>query len=121
MIWKRLEKSNEWVEKAYASVRRETVVSEWLLIIGERETVSHPGWEQIHKALLAVDGNHLALTDLTLGDALVQVTIQTPVEYEAKYAVEFPLMLKVVQHFFQTGEVLQSVRWELDNTGKEAT
>jgi hypothetical protein len=67
------------------------------------------------------DEPSLTLTDLTLGDSLVQLTIQTSVEYEAKYAVEFPLMLKVVQHFFQTGEVLQSVRWELDNTGKEAT
>ena len=56
------------------------------------------------------------LTDLSLSGSLVPLTVQTPTEYEAKYAVLFPLVVKVVSDFFHAGSLPRDVRWELDNT-----
>lgn len=62
----------------------------------------------------------LTLTDLSLRGPDVKLTVQTPTEYAAKYAVKLPLVLRVVEHFFRTGEVPKEVRWELDSSGVEA-
>ena len=63
------------------------------------------------------DESSLSLTDLSLTGPDVKLTVQTPAEYPAKYAVQLPLVLKVVEHFFHAGELPKDVRWEIDNTG----
>lgn len=62
----------------------------------------------------------MTLTDPSLTGPDVELTIQTPARFAAKYAVMFPLVLQVVEHFFHTGEVPGDVRWELDTTKEEA-
>jgi hypothetical protein len=66
------------------------------------------------------DTPSLTLADLSLTGPDVKLTVQTQSEYAARHAVKLPLVLKVVEHFFQTGEVPKDVRWELDSSGIEA-
>lgn len=58
----------------------------------------------------------LTLTDISQTGSDILLTVQTPTEYAAKHAVKQPLVLHVIEHCFQTGEVPKDVRWELDNT-----
>lgn len=66
------------------------------------------------------DHSSLTLTDPSLPGPDVELTVQQRAMYPAKYAVQMPLVMKVVEHFFRTGRVPRDVRWELDNTGIEA-
>ena len=66
------------------------------------------------------DAPSLTLTDISLTGPNVELTVQTPADYPARMCVQLPLVLSVVEHFFHTGQLLRSVRWELDNTGMEA-
>jgi hypothetical protein len=66
------------------------------------------------------DTPSLTLSDLSLSGPDVRLTVQTPTEYAAKYAIKLPLVLHVLEQFFHTGKVPKDVRWEIDNTEKEA-
>lgn len=61
----------------------------------------------------------LTLTDISLTGPEVTLTVQTLSEYPVRWCVRLPLVLKVFEHFFRTGEVPQDVRWEIDTTGTE--
>ena len=61
----------------------------------------------------------LTLTDLSLTVPPIFLTIQSTDAYAAKYAVMLPLVVQVFEYFFQTGNMLKQVRWELDDTGEE--
>lgn len=62
----------------------------------------------------------LTLSDLSLTGPDVELTVQIPSDYPARICVKLPLVLKVLEHFFHTGEISTDVRWEIDNTGVEA-
>jgi len=62
----------------------------------------------------------MTLTDLSLFGPDIILTIQTPAPFAPKYAVKLPLVLRVVEHFYHTGQVPKDVRWELDTTKEEA-
>jgi hypothetical protein len=66
------------------------------------------------------DTPSLTLSDLSLSGPDVRLTVQTPSEYAAKHAVHLKLVLHVLEQFFHTGKIPKDVRWEIDNTEKEA-
>jgi len=63
----------------------------------------------------------LTLSDLSLTGPDVELTVQIPGGYPARICVKLPLVLKVLEHFFHTGEIPTDVRWEIDNTGVEVS
>jgi hypothetical protein len=67
-----------------------------------------------------VDEASFTLSDLGLTGPDVTLTVQTFSEYPARLAVKLPLVLKVFEHFYYTGQVPKDVRWEIDSTGEEA-
>lgn len=62
----------------------------------------------------------LTLTDLSETGPDIQLKIQVFSWYPAKVCVRLPLVLKVFEYFFLTGELPKDVRWEFDSTGIEA-
>lgn len=128
------------------------------LIIGqERKRIEDPTWDQVHQALLAMDGDlvdqvdlsiegiggllagggnegryiviygpeawdevSLTLADLSETGPDVWLKTQTFEWQPAKICVRLPLVLKVFEHFFHTGELPKDVRWEFTTTGIEA-
>ena len=129
------------------------------LTIGQaRKRIEAPTWDQVHQALLAMDGDlvdqvdlsiegiggllagggnegryiviyfpepededySLTLTDLSETGPDVWLKTQTFAWQPAKVCVRLPLVLKVFEHFFHTGELLKDVRWEFDSSGIEA-
>ena len=66
------------------------------------------------------DTPSLTLTDPSLSGPDVELTVQTPAEYPARMAVQLPLVLTAIEHFYQTRRVLHGARWEINSTGAEA-
>ena len=62
----------------------------------------------------------LTLTDLSETGPDVWLKTQTFEWQPAKVCVRLPLVLKVFEHFFHTGELPKDVRWEFDSSGIEA-
>ena len=61
----------------------------------------------------------LTLTDPSLTGPDVILTTQTPAPYPARYAVSFPLMISVFEHFYREGDLPKDVHWEIGRTGRE--
>ena len=123
---------------------------------GNLEGIPDPTWDQVHQALLEMDGDlvdqvdlsiegigglsagggnegryiviyfpededySLTLTDLSETGPDVWLKTQTFEWQPAKVCVRLPLVLKVFEHFFHTGELPKDVRWEFDSSGVEA-
>lgn len=58
------------------------------------------------------DALSVNLTDLSLTGADVELTVQPPVKYPARIAVQLPLVLQAVEHFYRSGEPPKDVYWE---------
>lgn len=63
----------------------------------------------------------LTLSDSTQKGPDMELTVQTPGEYPAKYCVKLPLVVKVLKFFFDSGNIPTDVRWEIENSDREAT
>lgn len=68
----------------------------------------------------AWDEVSLTLADLSETGPDVWLKTQTFERHPAKICVRLPLVLKVFEHFFHTGELPKDVRWEFTTTGIEA-
>lgn len=100
-------------------------VNEVILKLAEKGSMFVEGGDEGRYLVVYFPANHpdtpsLTLSDLSLTGPDVPLTVQTPSAYTAKHAVTFPLVLKVVEYFFQKGEIPKDVRWKLDNTEIEA-
>ena len=124
---------------------------------GNLEGIPDPTWDQVHQALLEMDGDVLDMVGLQLegiggvlaggGNEGRYIVIYEPEAWEevpltltdlsetgpdvwlktqtfewrpAKVCVRLPLVLKVFEHFFHTGELPKDVRWEFGSLGVEA-
>lgn len=101
-------------------------LNEMALDFSEKGTIMVGGGNNGRYVVIYFPGSHsrkpsLTLSDISLTGPDVEMTVQLPSEYPARICVKLPLVLIVLEHFFRTGEIPTDVRWEIDNTGVEAT
>src|SRR5947209_7166400 len=101
-----------------------TTLDEVVLELGGKGSLCVAGGDEGRYLVVYFPANHpdapsLTLTDLSLTGPHVTLTVQTSAEYAAKYAVKWPVLSQVVDHFFRTGVLRRDVRWELGNRGIE--
>jgi len=64
------------------------------------------------------DKSSLTLTDQSLTGPDMEITIQVPSSYPAKWCVKLPLVLKVFEYFFRYERLPVDAQWESDDAGE---